>query len=157
MTRILFVCLGNICRSTMAEFVCKDMAQKRGMEKELFIASAGTSSCEVGSPVHRGTREKLWEHGIACDGKRAVQLQKSDYQKYDLIIGMETQNIRNMQSLFGGDSDNKIYLLLDFTSRGGNISDPWYTGNFESTWQDVTAGCAGLFDMLCAKKAQPHD
>ncbi len=148
MTKILFVCLGNICRSPMAEFVFKDMVKKRGLIDEFVIASAATSSEEVGNPVHRGTREKLKQVGISCIGKTAAQLQKSDYDRYDWLIGMDRQNLCDMRRLFDGDAQNKVRGLLDFTAHGGEIADPWYTGNFDVTYRDVVEGCEGLLDFL---------
>ena len=153
MIRILFVCLGNICRSPMAEFVCRDMVEKQGRAKAFFIASAGTSAEEAGNPVHRGTRGKLWEHGISCAGKTAVPLQKADYQRYDLLIAMEERNARAMHRLFGGDPEAKIHTLLEYTPRGGDIADPWYTGDFEATWRDVSEGCEGLLQAVITQNA----
>lgn len=142
---ILFVCLGNICRSPMAEFVLKDMAEKEGLD--LYIASAATSTEEIGNGVHHGTRKKLAEHGISCGGKRAVQMKRSDYDKYDYIIGMEDRNIRSINRIIGSDPDRKVYKLLDFAD-GGDIADPWYTGNFDVTYDDVVRGCKGLIEEL---------
>ncbi|MGN0150454.1 MAG: low molecular weight protein-tyrosine-phosphatase [Clostridia bacterium] len=148
MIKILFVCHGNICRSPMAEFVFKDIAEKRGVADKLYIASAATSTEEIGNGVHRGTRDKLREHGISTDGKYAVQIVKSDYSKYDFLIGMDRWNIQNMNRMLGGDSEGKIYKLLDFTDRKGDIADPWYTGDFDATYADVLEGCMGLMDYL---------
>ena len=145
MTKILFVCHGNICRSPMAEFVLKDMVRKRGMEDRFEIASAATSREEIGNPVYPPARRKLAEHGIACTGHRARQMTKEDYDRYDMIICMDDNNKRNIMQMTGGDPDNKISLLLDFTERTGQqVADPWYTGNFDATWRDVTEGCEGL-------------
>ena len=148
MTRILFVCHGNICRSTMAEFVMKDMIKKRGLEARYQIASAGTSAEELGNPVHRGTRAKLHEQGISCAGKRAVQMTKGDYGAYDLLIGMDAANLRGMRRIAGGDPEGKICLLLDFTDRPRDIADPWYSGNFDQTFDDVREGCRALLARL---------
>ena len=148
MTRVLFVCYGNICRSPMAEFVFKDLVEKHGLAKEFLIESAATSSEEIGNPVYPGTRKKLQEHGISCAGKHAVQLKKSDYQRYDWLIGMEEHNTRAMHQIVGSDPDGKIHTLLSFTPRGGDIADPWYTGDFEATWQDVSEGCQAFLDTL---------
>ena len=148
MVRILFVCLGNICRSTMAEFVFRDMAEKRGLGAQCTIASAGTSSEECGNPVHPGTRTKLAEHGISCKGKTAVQLTKQDYAQYDLLIGMEAANIRSMLNILGGDPEGKVHRLLHFASDERDIADPWFSGDFEATWQDVNEGCEGLMASL---------
>lgn len=144
---ILFVCLGNICRSPMAEFVMKDMVKKAGREDEFYIASAATCSEEIGNPVHHGTRDKLARYGISVAGKRAVKLTKADYDKYDYIIGMDDYNIRAILRIVGGDPDGKVYKLLDFAG-GGSIADPWYTGNFDETYDDVLKGCAGLLERL---------
>ncbi len=145
MIKILFVCHGNICRSPMAEFVMRDMAQKAGAD--VYTASAATSTEEIGNPVHRGTRTKLAAHGISTDGKYAVQLRRDDYEKYDYIIGMDSYNIRNIMRIIGSDSDNKVYKLLDFAG-GGDIADPWYTGNFDETYDDVVRGCTGLLKKI---------
>lgn len=145
MIKILFVCHGNICRSPMAEFVMRDMAQKACAD--IYTASAATSTEEIGNPVHRGTRKKLAEHGISTDGKYAVQLRRDDYEKYDYIIGMDSYNIRNIMRIIGSDSDGKVYKLLDFAD-GGDIADPWYTGNFDETYDDVVRGCTGLLKKI---------
>ena len=146
------VCHGNICRSPMAEFVLKDMVQKRGMADRFYIASAATSSEEiwngVGNPVYPPAREKLKEHGIDCGGKRAVLLQRSDYEEYDYLIGMDSANIRNMHRILGGDADGKIYKLLSFAGSERDIADPWYTGNFDVTYSDVVEGCTALLKKL---------
>ena len=145
MIKVLFVCHGNICRSPMAEFVFKDMVRKRGLEGEFFIASAATSSEEiwngVGNPVHQGTREKLREVGISCAGKRAVQLTREDYGKYDYLIGMEEWNRRNMLRILKKDPEHKVSLLLDYSDSPRDIADPWYTGNFDATYADIVEGC----------------
>ena len=144
-TRVLFVCHGNICRSPMAEFVLKDMVRKRGLEERFEIASAATSREEIGNPVYPPARRKLAEHGISCSGHHARQMTKADYDHYDMIICMDDNNKRNITRMTGGDPDNKISLLLDFTDRSGQqVADPWYTGNFDATWRDVTEGCEGL-------------
>ena len=145
MLRILFICHGNICRSTMAEFVMKDLVAKAGIT-DIEIASAGTSTEELGNPVHYGTRRKLAEHGISCDGKFARQMNRSDYEYYDLLIGMDNANIRNMNRICGGDPQGKIRRLLDYTGRPGEVADPWYTGDFEETWCDVLEGCQAILD-----------
>ncbi len=144
-TRVLFICHGNICRSPMAEFVLKDMVDKRGIEDHFEIASAATSREEIGNPVYPPARQKLAEHGISCSGHHARQMTKDDYDHYDMIICMDENNIRNTLRITGGDPDGKIRLLLDFTDRAGQqVADPWYTGNFDATWRDVTEGCEGL-------------
>ena len=152
MIRVLFICHGNICRSPMAEFVMKDLVKKQGRENEFYIASAATSTEEIGNPVHRGTREKLREYGISTAGKYAVRLQKADYENYDWLIGMDQWNIRNMLRILGKDPENKVRLLLDFTDRKGEeIADPWYTGNFDDTYRDVLEGCLGILDRLSTR------
>ena len=146
--RILFVCHGNICRSPMAEFVMKDLVRKAGMEDDVVIESAATSTEEIGNSVYPPALRKLTEHGIGCQGKTARQMTRSDYDRYDLLIGMDTWNIRNMQTICGGDPEGKIVMLMDFTQRPGNVADPWYTGNFDVTWSDVLEGCQGLLRRL---------
>ncbi len=147
MIKIMFVCHGNICRSPMAEFVLKDMVKKLGKEADFDIKSSATSREEIGNPVHHGTKKKLKEYGISCEGKVAVQLTKKDYETYDYIIPMDTMNVRNINRIIGSDSLGKIKKLLDFAS-GGDIADPWYTGNFDDTYRDVVAGCKGLLKHL---------
>ena len=145
MKKILFVCHGNICRSPMAEFVLKDLVKKRGLEARYEIASAATSREELGNPVYPPARRKLAEHGIGCAGHQARQMTKQDYAYYDLIVCMDRANLRNASRITGGDPQNKLRLLLDFTGRTGEVvADPWYTGDFEATWQDVIEGCEGL-------------
>lgn len=148
MIKVLFICHGNICRSPMAEFVMKDMVRKAGLENQFHIASAATSGEELGNPVYPPARRKLAEHGIDCSGKTARRLRKSDYTQYDLLIGMDQANLRNMHRMCGGDPEGKLHLLLDFTNRPGNVADPWYTGDFEATWRDVEQGCQGLLQEL---------
>ena len=148
MHNILFVCHGNICRSPMAEFVMKDLVKKAGLENQFHIESAATSTEEIGNPVYPPARRKLKEHGIDCSGKTARQLTRADYDKYDLLIGMDSANLRNMRSICGGDGSGKIRFLLDFTNRPGSVADPWYTGDFEATWRDVLEGCQGLLERL---------
>ena len=148
MVKILFVCLGNICRSPMAEFAMKDLVCREGLEAQFEIASAATSTEELGNPVYPPARRKLAEQGISCAGKTARQITKADYDYYDYIIGMDHSNLRNMQRAFGGDPQYKLSLLLDYTHRPGQVADPWYTGNFDATWQDVSEGCQGLLDKL---------
>jgi protein-tyrosine phosphatase len=148
MHRILFVCHGNICRSPMAEFVMKDLVRKAGQERNFMIESAATSTEEIGNSVYPPARRKLAEHGIGCQGKTARQMTRSDYDRYDYIIGMDTRNIRNMLNIYGGDPENKIKMLMDYTSRPGDVADPWYTGDFEATWRDVLEGCQALLKDL---------
>ena len=151
MTRILFVCHGNICRSPMAEFVMKDLVKQAGLENQFQIASAATSTEEIGNPVYPPARRKLAEHGISCAGKTARQLTKADYARYDLLVGMDRANIRNMNRICGGDPGGKIKLLLDYTDRPGDVADPWYTGDFNATWRDVLDGCQGLLRSITEK------
>ena len=148
MTRILFVCHGNICRSPMAEFVMKDLVEKAGLADEFDIASAATSTEEIGNPVYPPARRKLAEYGISCAGHAARQLTRKDYDQFDWLIGMDFANLRNMRRMCGGDEQDKIHLLMDYTHRPGEVADPWYTGNFEATWQDVREGCEGLLQYL---------
>ena len=148
MPKILFVCHGNICRSPMAEFVMKRLVEEAGRADEFEIASAATSTEEIGNPVYPPARRKLAEHGISCAGKTARQLRRSDYDHYDLLIGMDQYNLRNMQRMCGGDPDGKIHLLLDYTDRPGDVADPWYTDNFDATWRDCMEGCTGLLETL---------
>jgi len=144
MVRILFVCHGNICRSPMAEFVMKDLVRKAGLEDAFYIESAATSTEEIGNDVYPPARRKLAEHDISCKGKTARQMTRRDYERYDLLVGMDSWNIRNMKVICGGDPDGKIRQLLDFTNRPGDVADPWYTGDFEATWRDVSEGCQCL-------------
>ena len=148
MNKILFICHGNICRSPMAEFVMKDLVKKAGLESKFQIESAATSTEEIGNPVYPPARRKLAEHGINCSGKRARQLLNSDYEKYDLLIGMDNANLRSMYKICGGDFADKMHLLMDFTDHPGEVADPWYTDDFEKTWQNVLAGCQGLLETL---------
>ena len=149
MTKILFVCLGNICRSTMAEFVMRDMVNKRGLGRQIVVSSAGTSDEEDGNPVHHGTQRKLRSVGVPMDPtKRARQMTRSDYGKYDLLIGMETRNVNNMRRIAGGDPENKMRRLLDYSDRPRDIADPWYTGNFDVTYDDIVEGCEALLKAM---------
>ncbi len=151
MVRIMFVCHGNICRSPMGEFVLKDMVKKAGMEDKFYIRSGATSTEEIGCSVYPPAKAELARHGISCSGKTAVQLRADDYDKYDLFLGMDSANIRNMHRMLRSDPEKKIRKLLDF-SGGGDVADPWYTGDFETTYRDVCSGCAGLLDYLKAEK-----
>lgn len=148
MIKILFICHGNICRSPMAEFVMKDLVEKCGKSDDFLIESRATSTEEIGNPVHQGTRRKLAEHGISCSGKRAVQLRKSDYEKYDLLICMDDWNVRNTLRIIVSDPQNKVRKLLSFAGESGDIADPWYTGNFDETYDDVLRGCTALLEKL---------
>ncbi len=153
MIRILFLCHGNICRSPMAEFIMKDLVKKAGLEQSIQIESAATSTEEIGNPVYPPARRKLSEHGIDCSGKRARQLLNSDYEKYDLLIGMDRANLRSMYRICGGDFADKMHLLMDFTHRPGEVADPWYTDDFDTTWRDVEEGCRGLLHHIQLQSA----
>ena len=146
--RILFVCHGNICRSPMAELVMKDLVEKAGVAQQFLIESAATSTEEIGNSVYPPARRKLAEHGISCQGKTARQMTRLDYDRYDLLIGMDSWNIRNMRAISGGDPEGKIRMLMDYTNRPGDVADPWYTGDFEATWRDVLEGCEALLSQL---------
>lgn len=148
MTKILFICHGNICRSPMAEFVMKDLVKKAGLETKFHIESAATSTEEIGNPVYPPARRKLAEHGISCAGKTSRRLTGADYKQYGLLIGMDRANLRNMNRICGGDPEGKLHLLMEYTDHPGDVADPWYTGDFETTWRDVLAGCKGLLERL---------
>ena len=151
MKKIIFVCLGNICRSPMAEFVMKDIVAKAGLEHEFEIASAATSTYEIGNPVYPPARQKLAEHGIDCKGKTARQITKKDYDYYDYIVAMDQSNIRNLKNMLNNDPQGKISLLMDYTSRPADVADPWYTGDFQATWDDVSEGCNALLTFILKK------
>ena len=147
---MLFVCHGNICRSPMAEFVMKDLVEKAGLEQEFHIESAATTREEAGNPVYPPARRKLAEHGIGCAGHAAHRMTRDEYDEYDLIVCMDQANLRNLRRMTGGDPDGKISLLLDHCGRTGEeVADPWYTGDFEATWQDLSEGLAALLRELC--------
>ena len=148
MVKVLFVCLGNICRSPMAKYVFRDMVEKENMQDYFFIDSAATSSEEEGNGMHYGTRRKLDEMNIKYDNHIARKMTKADYEKFDLIIGMEDSNIRNIGRIIGNDKDEKVYKLLDFSKNPRDIADPWYTGNFDKTYNDVVEGCMGLLSYI---------
>lgn len=152
MIKIMFVCHGNICRSPMAEFVLKDMVKRRGLEKEFVIASSATSTEEiwngVGNPVYPPAKVVLESHGIDPSGKRAVQLKASNYDKYDLFIGMDSNNIRNMTRILGGDKRGKIHKLMEYTGSNSDVSDPWYTRDFDRCYNDIYSGCEALLNSL---------
>lgn len=148
MIKILFVCHGNICRSPMAEFVMKNLVNKKDMADQFEIASAATSTEEIGNPLYPPAKRKLKEHGISCEGKTARQMTKEDYTYYDYIIAMDRFNLRNMTKFAGNDPDNKVSLLMDFTNHPGDVADPWYTGDFDATWDDVYEGCVGILKKL---------
>ncbi|MBP6491482.1 MAG: low molecular weight phosphotyrosine protein phosphatase [Clostridia bacterium] len=150
MTKILFICHGNICRSPMAEFIMKDMVTKAGVSEQFEISSVATSTEEIGNPVYPPVRRQLNEHGIDCSGKRARQLTNADYNRHDLLIGMDQANLRNMHRICDGDNGEKMHLLMEYTNRPGDVADPWYTSDFDATWRDVEEGCRGMFDCLQA-------
>lgn len=151
MTKILFICHGNICRSPMAEFVMRDMVNKAGLSDKFEIASAATSTEEIGNSVYPPVKRLLADHGISYNGKTARQLTKKDYDNYDLLIGMDSANYRNINRICSGDKQNKIHLLMDFTDSPHDVADPWYTRNFDATWNDVNEGCKALLDKLTKK------
>lgn len=148
MTKILFVCHGNICRSPMAEFVLKDMVKRAGIAEDFEIASAATSSEELGNPVYPPARRKLAEYGIGCADKTARRIRPDDYEYYDLLIGMDEANMRSMSRCFGGDPEGKLHMLLSFAGESAPVADPWYTRNFQATWRDVNRGCIALLETL---------
>ena len=149
MIKILFICHGNICRSPMAEFVLKHLTAQSNLTSEIHIASAATSTEEIGNDIHSGTRRKLTQMKIPFSPRRARQVTKADYDEYDYLIVMDGNNLRNLRRIIGEDGENKVYKLLDFTERKGqDIADPWYTGNFDETYDDVLEGCEGLIRYL---------
>lgn len=148
MIRVLFVCHGNICRSPLAEYLFRDIITKRHEENNFYIASAATSREEIGNPVYPAARKKLKEHGISCDEKRAVQLTKSDYEKYDYLLGMEEWNITNIMRILGSDPECKVHRLLDFSDRPRDIADPWYSGDFDTAYEDIKEGCEAFLNFL---------
>lgn len=156
MIKIMFVCHGNICRSPMAEFIFKDMLSRLKKEKDFIVCSSATSTEEIwgdiGNPVYPPAKEILKAHKIDCGNKRAVQLKKSDYEKYDMFIGMDSLNIRNMHKIFKSDPEGKILKMMDFTSEGGDVADPWYSRNFEAAYNDIYNGCCGLLQHLTNKR-----
>jgi len=148
MTKILFVCHGNICRSPMAEFVMKDLVRRAGREKEIFVASAACRRDEIGADTYLGTREKLDEMGIPYERRQAVQITRDDYDRYDLIVGMDAENMRDLNRLSPGDPAGKFHQLLEFAGEDRDVADPWYTGDFDTTYRDVRKGCQGLLKTL---------
>lgn len=155
MIRILFICHGNICRSPMAEFILKDMLHDIGAEDNIMVSSCATSTEEiwngVGNPVYPPAKKKLAEYGISCEGKRAVQLKKSDYDDYDLLIGMDSNNMRNIRRMTGNRSDDKLFKLMEFAGSDRDVADPWYTGDFDKTYDDIYEGCKGIIEYLKEK------
>ena len=151
MHKFMFVCHGNICRSPMAEFVLKDMVRKRGIADEFHIESAATSTEEIGNSPHYGTVDKLASVGIAVDGRKvARQLTAADYDAFDVFVGMDSANVKNMRRILGGDPDGKVHKMLEFAGVDRDVADPWYTGDFDATYEDVTDGCVGLLAWLGA-------
>lgn len=152
MIKVLFVCHGNICRSPMAEFIFKYMIAKRGVSSLFEVSSCATSAEEIwngiGNPVYPPAKAELAKHGISCGDKRAVQLVRSDYEKYDIIIGMDSANIRNMHRIFGGDPQNKIRKMMEYAGENGDVADPWYSGRFDIAYNDIYKGCSGLIELL---------
>lgn len=152
MKRIMFVCHGNICRSPMAEFIMKKLVREAGLQDNFFISSCATSTEEIwngrGNPVYPPAKAELKKHGISCEGKYAVQLKKGDYENYDLFIGMDSANIRNMRKILDNGRDGKIYKLLTFADRSDDVADPWYSGDFEKTYDDIYSGCTALLEYL---------
>ena len=151
MTNILFVCHGNICRSTMAEFVMKDIVKKAGMEKDFYIRSRATHRDELGSDTYWGTKDKLDKEGIPYTKRKATLMTKEDYDKYDYILGMDDENMRYIAKIIGSDSEHKVSMLMDFAGEHRSIADPWYTGNFDATFDDVMRGCQGLLKHITQK------
>ena len=148
MTKILFVCHGNICRSPMAEFVMKKLVREAKLDKEIYIASAATSREEIGNPVYPPARRELLSHGITCSGKTAVQMTAADYDRYDYIVIMDGNNRRNIMRIIGSDPENKVHRLMDYTDRPHDVADPWYTGDFELTYSDIDEGCRALLSYI---------
>ena len=152
MIKILFVCHGNICRSPMAEFLMKELVRQAGQAEAFCIASAATSAEELGNPVYPPVRRKLAEHGIDCSGKTARQLTRRDYEDWDLLIGMDEENMAGMRRLFGGDPEGKLHMLLEYAGLHRGVADPWYTRDFDAAWQDVTVGCTALLTRLSRRR-----
>lgn len=148
MIRVLFVCLGNICRSPMAECIMKEMVAKRGLTEQFYINSAATSTEEWGNPIYPPARRKLQEKGVPLADHRAVQMNAGDYAHYDLLIGMDANNLRAMRRIAGGDPDGKLHRLLDYTDAPGDVADPWYTDDFDAAYSDISRGCKALLDHL---------
>lgn len=150
--KIMFVCHGNICRSPMAEFIMRDLLEKRGLQDQFFVCSSATSREEirngVGNPVYPPAQKELAKHGISCSGKRACQVTAADYDEYDLFVVMDENNLRNILRIFGGDTNKKVYKLMSFTDHPGDVADPWYTGDFSTTYRDIVEGCTALLKKL---------
>jgi len=152
MVRILFVCYGNICRSPMAEFICKDRVEKRGLADSFHIESRGTSTEELGNPVYPPAREELAKHGIRCDGKVSIQLTKEDYDAFDWLFAMDERNIRAIDRLTGGDPQGKVHRMMERTSRPGEVDDPWYTHQYDVTYRDILEGVTAWLDVILSQK-----
>lgn len=150
--KILFVCHGNICRSPMAEFVMKEIVKEKGTQSLFEIASGAVSYEEEGNPVYPPVKKLLSEHGIDCSEKRVYRIQKSDYEKYDMLVCMDESNLRNMKRICGEDMQNKMYLLMEFAGSRDSVADPWYTRDFEATWRDVNKGCRALYEYVMERK-----
>ena len=152
MFKIMFVCHGNICRSPMAEFIFKDLLEKRGLTDKYYVSSSATSTEEIwngiGNPVYPPAKAELKRHGISCDGKRAVQVTRSDYVNYDLLVVMDSNNMRNIMRIIGSDPDKKVHKLLKFANIDRDVSDPWYSGDFTTCYNDIFLGCTALLDTL---------
>ena len=155
MKKVLFICHGNICRSPMAEFIFKDMVEKRGMAEDFYVESCATSTEEIwngiGNPVYPPAKRELAKHGISCEGKRARQVTKADYDNFDILVCMDNNNIRNIKWIIPSDPQNKICKLMSFTGGDANVADPWYTGDFETTYNDILKGCEALLEYLLDK------
>ena len=150
--KIMFVCYGNICRSPMAEFVFKDILKKNNLEDKFYVSSSATSPFEAGMSVHHGTKTKLNSLGISTEGKFSVPFKKSDYEEYDYIIGMDAMNIKNILKIVGEDKENKVYKMMSFANLDKDVADPWYTGDFDKTYDDIFLGCTKLFEKLTNKE-----
>lgn len=148
MIKVLFICHGNICRSPMAEFIMKDLVKKAGLSDHIYIESAATSTEEIGNPVYPPAKRKLDSVGITCEGKTARQMRKDDYEKFDYLIGMDTANIRNMHRIIGDDKAGKISKLMSFAGKDKDVADPWYTRNFDITYDDILEGCIALLEHI---------
>ena len=148
MIKIMFVCHGNICRSPMAELVLRNMLREKGMEDKASVCSRATSTEELGNPVYPPARAELAKHGISSDGKYSIQLKASDYNEQDLLIGMDSANIRNMHRMLGGDPDSKIIKFMTFAGEDRDVADPWFTGNFDVTYRDVVSGCSKIIEYI---------
>ena len=153
MKRLLMVCHGNICRSTMAEFVMQDLIARRGLQDRLAVDSAATSREEIGNPPHRGTRQVLRKHGVPCGDHRARQMTRDDYERYDLMIGMDRANVSNMCRCWNGDPLGKVHKLLEYTGSAQDVSDPWYSGDFDTAYDDISRGCSALMTFMLKDRA----